>query len=83
MLPCPAPHGLCRYPWHYISSWYAPRANVRTFLIVDSRYGPSDPGATLGGTDEVVTFGEYRIYVYSYDIASNLGDPQAYGLDAS
>jgi len=55
---------------------------VRTFLVVDSRFGPSDPGETLGGPDHVITFGEYKIYVYNYDIASNLGDPQAYGLNA-
>jgi hypothetical protein len=83
VLACPAPHGLCRYPWHYISSWYQPRASVRTFLIVDKRFGPNDPGATLGNPDHVITFGEYTIYVYGYDIASDLGDPRAYGLNAS
>jgi hypothetical protein len=37
----------------------------------------------LGNTDEVLTFGEYKIYVYDYDIASTLGNPQSYGIEGT
>ncbi|HZO96331.1 MAG TPA: hypothetical protein VFB42_03070 [Gaiellaceae bacterium] len=73
-----APHGLCTYPVHVISSWYRPRRGVRTFLVADHRYGPPDPGRTLGGTAEVVSFEHYSVYVYDYDIAANLADWRLY-----
>jgi hypothetical protein len=82
-LPCSAPPGLCTYPLHEISSWYRPKPNARTFLVTDPRYGPSDPGQRLGGPLEVVSYREYKIYVYGYDIASDFGDWRAYGADAS
>ncbi len=78
VLSCAAPRGLCTYPQHAISSWYTPRPSTRTFLVTDPRYGPTPPGMTLGGPDEVVSFGGYQIYVYDYDIASNLGDWHSY-----
>ena len=83
VLECPAPHGLCTYPVHVITSWYTPRPQTRSFLIVDKRYGPSDPGLRLGGHDAVVTYGQYTIYVYDYDVAANLGDWRRYGAAAS
>jgi len=83
VMMCSAPHGLCTNPLHVISSWYAPRPNTRTFLVTDPRYGPPAPGRRLGGTDEVVSYGGYSIYVYDYDIAVNLGDWRRYGADSS
>ena len=83
VVPCPAPHGLCTNRLHVISSWYTPRPGTRSFLITDPRYGPAAPGLRLGGTAEVVSYGEYRIYVYDYDIAANLGDWRRYGVDTS
>jgi hypothetical protein len=83
VLPCSSSTGLCTYPVHAISSWYVPRRDTRTFLIIDSRYGPNPNKVHLGGSDEVVSYGEYKIYVYSYDIAVNLGDWHLYPEDAS
>jgi hypothetical protein len=77
-LRCRSPFGLCTYPLHEISSWYAPRASTRTFLVVDPRYGPGDPGTKLGGPEKVVSYGEDTIYVYGYDIAANFGDWRRY-----
>jgi hypothetical protein len=79
VLSCPrAPHGLCTYYLHTISSWYQPRPGERTFLIVDHRYGPPSPGQRLGGTQAVVDFKHYSIYVYDYDIGSNISDWHLY-----
>jgi hypothetical protein len=83
VVPCPAPAGLCRYPWHEISSWYTPRPGTRTFLVTDPRYGPTTSDFKLGGANEVVSLGEYKIYVYGYDIAAELGDPRSYGVNGS
>jgi hypothetical protein len=83
VLPCKAPHGLCTYPLHVIASWYMPRAQTKSFLIVDSRYGPPDPGKRLGGYESAVTYAQYTVYTYNYDIATNLGDWKSYGADAS
>jgi len=79
VVPCGAPAGLCTYPWHEISTWYAPRANTRTFLVVDPRYGPPASDYNLGPPVETATYGEYRIEVYPFDIASKLGLAKAYG----
>ena len=81
--PCSAPSGLCTYPWHEISSWYAPRPGTRTFLVADPRYGPVPDRLKLGKADEVVTYGEYDVYVYGHDIASDLGNARAYGVTGS
>jgi hypothetical protein len=73
VVSCPkAPHGLCAYYNHTISSWYDARPHVRSFLIVDRRYGPPPPGKRLGGTVEVLDFAHFSVYVYDYDIASNI-----------
>lgn len=71
--PCTSQHGFCEFPFHTISSWYQPQAGVRTFLIVDPRYGVNNPGLTLGGPDESITSGHYTVLVYHYDLASILG----------
>ena len=83
VVPCPTPSGLCSYPWHEISSWYTPRPSTRTFLVTDTRYGPSTADFHLADPAEVVSYGEYKVYVYGYDIASKLGDPRDYGVNGS
>lgn len=70
--PCDSPHGLCKAQYNTISTWYEPRAGSRSFVIVDHRYG-LDPGATLGGTVDALSWKGLTILVYDYDIASNLG----------
>ncbi|MFI5302208.1 MAG: hypothetical protein ACHREM_29305, partial [Polyangiales bacterium] len=81
--PCAAPAGLCTYPWHEISSWYTPRPGIRTFLVTDPRYGPTPSDFKLGDPVEVVSYGEYKVYVYGFDIASRLGDARSYGVNGS
>jgi hypothetical protein len=83
VVPCPTPSGLCSYPWHEISSWYTPRPSTRTFLVTDTRYGPSTADFHLADPAEIVTYGQYTIYVYGYDVASKLGDPRDYGVSGS
>jgi hypothetical protein len=83
VVPCPTPSGLCSYPWHEISSWYTPRPSTRTFLVTDTRYGPTTADFHLADPAEVVSYGEYKVYVYGYDIASKLGDPRDYGVSGS
>jgi hypothetical protein len=65
--------GLCRYGIHYISSWYAPRPSVRTFLISDpTQPVAAPPIAALGKPSAVHHVDELTMYVYPYDIASRL-----------
>ena len=69
---------LCRFYFHNISSWYTPRPNTRTYLIVDPAQplvtGP-DPG--LGKPSKTLTVGRLQVYVYDFDIASKLGPAPA------
>jgi hypothetical protein len=69
---------LCRFYFHNISSWYVPRQNTKTYLIVDPAQplvaGP-DPG--MGKPLKTLTVGRLQIYVYGFDIASKLGPPPA------
>jgi hypothetical protein len=83
VVPCGAPTGLCTYPWHEISSWYTPRPDTRTFLVVDPRYGPPTSDFDVGPPAEVVTYGDYKIYVYGFDLASKLGLAKSYGETGS
>jgi hypothetical protein len=83
VVPCSAPAGLCTYPWHEISSWYTPRPGIRTFLVTDPRYGPTPSDFKLGDASEVVSYGGYKVYVYGFDIASDLGDAKSYGINGS
>jgi hypothetical protein len=69
---CNAPHGVCKFPFNTISSWYQPNPNTHSFLIADPRYG-IDPGNRLGGTEAAVSLGPYTLDVFDYDIASDFG----------
>ena len=76
--PCNAPTGLCTYFNNNISSWYAARPGIRSFLLTDTR--PNIPGAigtppaSLGPALIHTNLGEgYSIYVYHHDIAGDLG----------
>lgn len=64
---------LCGSPLHYISSWYTPLPHTRTFLISD----PTQPASAtavpaLGKPSAVYTIDELTMYVYPYDIASQV-----------
>jgi hypothetical protein len=70
--PCGAT--VCPFHLHQISSWYTPRAGIRTFLISD-RTQSGDPGrpASLGRPTQTVHIGRLAVYVYPYDVASKFG----------
>jgi len=70
---CPGIPRLCRFGIHYISSWYVPRPNQRTFLISDpTQPVPASPVPELGAPSAVYRIAELTMYVYPYDIASRL-----------
>jgi hypothetical protein len=68
---------LCQFPYHKISSWFTPRAGVRSLLVVDPSLAVANtvggPGAGLGKPLSVATVDGLQLYVYGYDIASKLG----------
>ncbi len=64
---------LCPFDLHFITSWYEPRAGVRSFLLTDSRSGlvPA-PTPDLGRPLAVYRLGQATMYVYPYDVAQKL-----------
>lgn len=74
---CALPTGVCAFDGAQISSWYAPRAHTRTFLLTDTR-----PGIPLAVTAPPASFGrplthllvgeDLTVYIYSHDIAADL-----------
>jgi hypothetical protein len=76
--PCSANTSkLCPFRLHRISSWYQPRPNTRSFLIVDATQpleGPVKTDRRLGKPASVRQISELRIYIYDYDIASRFGE---------
>ena len=72
---CPKPTpALCVFKEVQISSWYTPRHDVRSMLIVDPAWPAANaPDLALGPPIASSTFGRLTAYVYPYDIASRLG----------
>jgi hypothetical protein len=71
---------LCRFYFHNISSWYTPRPNTRTYLIVDPAQPlVSGPDPALGKPAKTLAVGRLQVYVYDYDIASKFGPGPATG----
>lgn len=66
---------LCPFFFHSISTWYQPRPNRRTFLIVDPPSGwvTHPPASIFGPPSRVLRAGEVAVYVFPYDIASRFG----------
>jgi hypothetical protein len=68
---------LCQFPYHKISSWFTPRAGVRSLLVVDPSLAVANtvggPGTGLGKPLTAATIDGLQLYVYGYDIASKLG----------
>ena len=69
---------LCRFYFHNISSWYTPRPNTKTYLVLD----PSQPLVTapdpnMGKPLKVLTVNRLKVFVYGYDIASRFGPAPA------
>lgn len=71
--PCASSKLYCPFYEHYISSWYTPRPDTRTFLISDpivALYTPYIP--QLGKPSAVYSIGQLTMYVFPYDIASRM-----------
>jgi len=65
--------GMCDFYLVAPSAWYVPRRR-NTFLLVDSQEPwLSSLPAGLGKPIKAYAFGEMRMYLYPYDIASKLG----------
>jgi hypothetical protein len=64
---------LCPFYLHFISSWYTPRPNTRTFLLTSNAlpFVPAPP-ASLGRASAVYHAGDLTMYVYPYDLASKM-----------
>jgi hypothetical protein len=83
VLSCFAPSGLCTYPLHQLSSWYSSRSGQRSFVVFDTRYGPSPDDVHLAGSQRTITYARYTVRVYDHDVAADLGDWRRYGADSS
>jgi hypothetical protein len=72
---CPGQPTLCPFFFHSVSTWYRPRANHRTFLIVDPLWGwvTRPPAPAFGRPARVLRAGQVTVYVFGYDIASRFG----------
>jgi hypothetical protein len=70
---CAGSAHLCPFGLHYISSWYTPRANVRSFLLTDPTlpFVPA-PTADLGPPSASYHVGQITMYVYPYDLATRI-----------
>jgi hypothetical protein len=69
----PCGRTLCPFGLHRISSWYEPRPNTRTMLVVDlalPSFGPTGPVAALGPPERTWRHGQLIVYVFGYDIAA-------------
>jgi len=68
---CNGGANLCRFDLHFISSWYEPRAQVDSFLLVDDLTNESvnAPTPDLGRPVAVYRVGQVSLYAYGYDIA--------------
>ena len=66
-------NGLCRFIVHTISTWYTPRPNLRTFVIVDPTlpWLQAQPTA-LGRPVATYHIAELTMYVYPYDVAARI-----------
>jgi hypothetical protein len=65
---------LCREAVGSISSWYIPRPNTRSMLVVDGALpGVTGVDPALGIPVATATIAGMRVYVYPYDIATKLG----------
>ena len=77
-----ASHTLCYPQLGMISSWYRPRANVRSLLIVDSLgtsfNGILAPDPQLGTPVAERRMGPVDVLVYPYDIASRISAPSCH-----
>jgi hypothetical protein len=64
---------ICRYPLVYVPEWFAPRRR-RTFLLLDRAAGWTRAPDALGQPIATYALGSLLMLVYSYDIASRIGE---------
>jgi hypothetical protein len=71
---CNVGANLCRFDLHIISSWYEPRAHIRSFLLIDNRTSQSiaRPTPDLGRPAAVYRLGPVTMYTYNYDLAAKM-----------
>ena len=70
---CDRGEHLCPFDLHVISSWYAPRRGVKSFLLTDPSLGlVPRPTPDLGPPTQAINVGQVTIYVYPYDVASRV-----------
>lgn len=77
VVTCAAPTGFCQFYANNISTWYAAKPNLRTFLLTDTKEGipgeVTSPPTSLGHPLAQATLGEgYSIYIYNHDLAADL-----------
>ena len=70
--PKPGVTGLCPFFYNRLASWYEPRPNTRTFLVVDpsTTWVSHPPPAELGRPIGFYDLKTVQLYLYPYDIAS-------------
>jgi hypothetical protein len=73
LIGCAYPTGICPGPLNYIRGWYRPYPLAHTFLLTDSAGPPWSPPAALGPASATYRFGTVTMYVYNYDIATDIG----------
>jgi hypothetical protein len=56
-----------------INTWYRPKAGTRSFLITQSGSNFASNPPALGAPLATAAYGPYTVYVYGYDVATNLG----------
>jgi hypothetical protein len=64
---------ICWFDLVRVDSWYRPRPNTRSMLIVDRKIKPllvSGPDPVLGTPSLVTTRGHLQVFIYPYDIAA-------------
>ena len=71
-----SPSGWCPVYNNQISSWYAPRSPIRTFLLTAARtsvpLAVTGPSAAFGHPLLPAELGPFTVYVYGHDIAEDL-----------
>jgi hypothetical protein len=70
---CDQGQHLCRFDLHYISSWYEPHGQTRSFLLADPSLAlvPAPP-PSLGRPAATYRVGQITMYVYPYDLAAQI-----------
>jgi len=72
----PPSHSLCQFGLVHVASWYTPRPNTRSLLIVDQTQPYlAAPDPALGRPLAVRSIEHLTVYVYPYDIAAKIAPP--------